>query len=124
MGPEQIFLSHLAQGRFMLQRSRTSGKFFFHPRVAEPVTGSTDCEWVQASGLGTVYATTVTRPRAPATPYNVALIDLQEGPRMMSRVEGIAPEEIRIGMAVRARIERHGDAHVVVFDALKEGGHA
>lgn len=124
MGPEQIFLSYLAQGRFMLQRSKTSGKFFFHPRVAEPVTGSTDFEWVQASGLGTVYATTVTRPRAPSEPYNVSLIDLQEGPRMMSRIEGMRPEDVCIGMPVRARIERHGDAHIVVFDALGESGHA
>lgn len=108
----------------MLQRSRTSGRFFFHPRVAEPVTGSTDIEWVQASGLGTVYATTVTRPRAPAVPYNVALIELQEGPRMLSRVEGLAPEEVGIGMLVQARIARDGDTHMVVFDLAARVGHA
>ena len=39
--PEQEYFAHLAQGRFMLQRSRSSGRFFFYPRVAEPVTGAT-----------------------------------------------------------------------------------
>lgn len=48
---------------------------------------------------GTVYATTVVRPRG-AEPYNVALIDFEDG-RRMGRVEGLPPEEVRIGMRVR-----------------------
>ena len=51
--------------------------------------------------LGTVYATTVVRPRGEE-PYNVALVDLPEG-RRMTRVEGVAPEAVRIGMPVRMR---------------------
>jgi uncharacterized OB-fold protein len=100
----------------MIQRSRSSGRHVFYPRVAEPRTGATDLEWVEASGEGTVYATTVVRQRPPTPSYNVALIDLAEGPRMMSRVEGIAPEDVRIGMKVRARISRDGDQHLLVFD--------
>jgi hypothetical protein len=60
-----------------------------------------------SSGLGTVYATTVTHPREGA-PYNVALIDCDEGFRLMSRVEEIAPDGVRIGMRVRLRIHRPG----------------
>ncbi|MBP8308444.1 MAG: OB-fold domain-containing protein [Burkholderiaceae bacterium] len=114
--PEQDYLQHLSQGRFMIQRSRASGAYVFYPRVAEPRTGATDLEWVPASGEGTVYATTVMRQRAPTPSYNLALIDLAEGPRMMSRVEGIAPDAVRIGMKVRARISREGDTPIVVFD--------
>ncbi len=51
--------------------------------------------------LATVYATTVVRPR-DGEPYNVALIDTDEG-RRMTRVEGIAPDEVRIGMTVTVR---------------------
>ena len=47
--------------------------------------------------------------------YNVALVDLEEGPRMMSRVEIIAPEAVAIGMPVTAVIDRSGDDPVVVF---------
>lgn len=114
--PEQDYLRFLGEGRFMIQRSRSSGRHVFYPRVAEPRTGATDLEWVEASGEGTVYATTVVRQRPPTPSYNVALIDLAEGPRMMSRVEGIAPEDVRIGMKVRARISRDGDQPLLVFD--------
>lgn len=114
--PEQDYLRFLSEGRFMIQRSRSSGRCVFYPRVAEPGTGATDLEWIEASGLGTVYATSTVRQRAPAPDYNVALIDLDEGPRMMSRVEGVAPEAVRIGMRVKARIAREGDACLVVFD--------
>jgi len=102
----------------MIQRSRSSGRHLFYPRVAEPRTGATDLEWVPASGEGTVYATTVIRQRDAARNYNVALIDLAEGPRMMSRVESIAPESVRIGMKVKARIAADGDGFVVVFDPV------
>ncbi|MGB0210641.1 Zn-ribbon domain-containing OB-fold protein [Algiphilus sp.] len=113
--PEAQYRAFLAEGRFMLQRARGSGRHVFHPRVAEPGTGDTDLEWVEASGRGTVYATTVVRKRPPEPSYNVALIDLAEGPRMMSRVVGIDPEAVRIGMPVRARIEQEDGEPLVVF---------
>jgi len=121
--PEQEYFAHLAQGRFMLQRSRSSGDFFFYPRVAAPVTGARDLEWVAASGRGTVHAVTIMRPKPPQAPFNVVLVDLDEGPRVMSRVEGIAPEAVRIGMAVQARIATQDDKPILVFDAAgsKEG---
>ena len=116
--PEREYLQHLAEGRFMIQRSRASGRFVFYPRVAEPATGATDLEWVEASGGGTVYATSTMRLRPPAQSYNLALIDLDEGPRMMSRVESMASDAVRIGMRVKARIAVEGDAPLVVFDPV------
>lgn len=114
--PDADYQAFLRQGRFMVQRSRTSGRYFFYPRVAEPGTGSTDLEWVEVSGRGIVYSTTTVRAKPPASPYNVSLIDLVEGPRLMSRVEGIAPEAVRIGMPVRARIVQEGDGCFLVFE--------
>ena len=115
MNPEQDYFDHIAAGRFMIQRSRSTGGYVFYPRVAEPGTGATDLDWVAASGRGTVYSTTTIRQKPPTPNYNLALIDLEEGPRMMSRVDGIAPEQVRIGMAVAARIVREGDQSLVVF---------
>jgi hypothetical protein len=83
--------------------------------MAEPGTGATDLEWVEASGRGTVYSTTVIRQKPPPPHYNIALVELEEGPRMMSRIDGIAPEDVRIGMSVTARIVREGEQAVVVF---------
>ena len=114
--PDAEYRAHLAAGRFMLQRSRSSGDFVFHPRVAEPGSGATDLEWIEASGRGSVYSSTTVRCKPPAADYNVALIDLAEGPRMMSRVVGIAAADVKIGMTVQARIELDNDQPLVVFD--------
>jgi uncharacterized OB-fold protein len=114
--PEAQYEAFLAAGRFMLLRSRESGRCFWFPRVVEPGTGSTDLEWVEASGDGTVYSTTVIRQKPPTPSYNLALIDLAEGPRMMSRVEGVPPEDVRIGMRVRARVVREGEQPLLVFE--------
>lgn len=95
----------------MIQRSRSTGRHVFYPRVMVPGTGERDLEWVEASGAGTVYAITVNRAREGNT--NLALIDLAEGPRMMSRIEGV--ETVPIGTAVRARIVEEGGAPLVVF---------
>ena len=48
---------------------------------------------------------------------NVSLIDLDEGPRLMSRVANLPPDQVRIGLRVRARIAKDQDQSVLVFDA-------
>ena len=110
-GPEAEYRAFLREGRFMIQRSPSSGRHVFYPRVVVPGTGERDLEWVEASGRGTVYAITVNRGREAT--YNLALIDLDEGPRMMSRVEGV--ETVPIGTAVQARIIEQDGAPLVVF---------
>jgi uncharacterized OB-fold protein len=114
--PDKQYLDFLAQGRFMIQRSRASGRYIFYPRVAEPLTGCTDLEWVEPSGRGTVYSVTVVRQKPPASDYNVVLVDLAEGPRLMSHVDGVESKAVRIGMAVNARVIRENDAPLLVFE--------
>lgn len=114
--PEAIWREALAGGRLMLQRARGSGTHFFPPRLVEPRTGEEDWEWVEASGLGSVYSVTVVNQKPPAAPYNVALVDLDEGPRLMSRVEGMDAAAVTIGLRVRARIDASGDVPVLLFD--------
>jgi uncharacterized OB-fold protein len=114
MGPEAQWRQALGEGRFMLQRARGSGACFFPPRTAEPGTGDTDWEWIEASGEGAVYSVTIVHPRPPEAPYNVVLVDLAEGPRMMGRVTG--DDAVGIGMAVRARIDTSAGEPIVLFD--------
>lgn len=124
MKPEKEYLEHLAAGRFMLQRSRSTGEYVFYPRIAAPGTGVMDLEWVAPSGLGVVYSTTVIRQRPPEPNYNLALIDLREGPRMMARVVGVAPEAVTIGQRVKARVELpipgSAELPMVLFEPLDE----
>lgn len=118
--PEQEYLAFLAQGKFMIQRSRDTGRYIFYPRVAEPLTGSRNLEWVEASGRGTVYSTTVVRKKPEAGgDYNVVLVDLEEGPRMMSRVIGLPPTEVKIGMKVKAKVVKEKDESIVVFEVVQ-----
>jgi uncharacterized OB-fold protein len=84
-----------------------------------PFTGSDKLEWRISKGLGTVYATTIVHP-AEGKPFNVALIDCDEGFRLMSRVEDIAPEAVRIGQRVRFRVHTpSGDDPYPVFTPLE-----
>jgi uncharacterized OB-fold protein len=102
----------------MIQRSRQTGRYVFYPRVAEPTTGCTDLEWVEPSGEGTVYSVTVVRQKPPVPDYNVVLVDLAEGPRLMSRVDGVGLSAVRIGMAVKARVVRENGAPLLVFEPV------
>lgn len=113
--PATAFVKALQDGRLILQTVEGSNQQLFYPRLAGPGSGTENLQWEEASGEGRVYATTVVRPRPPAQPYNVALIDLKEGPRIMSRVEGIAPDAVTINMPVRATIRQEEDGPLLLF---------
>lgn len=119
--PLATYHRHLRDGRLAYQFSPAAGRAVFFPRLVCPFTGSGDLQWRFSRGLGAVHATTVVRPR-DAAPYNVALIDLDEGFRMMSRVEGMPPQQVRIGQRVRVRIvEQAGEeAPLPVFDPVTQ----
>ena len=119
-GPEQTYRDLLEAGEFKLQRCHDCRTNVFFPRIACPRCGSLNLSWVNASGLGTVYSTTVVRRRPEAGgDLNVALIELDEGVRMMSRVEDIPPDEVRIGMRVRSTIVESPTGALVVFTVME-----
>jgi uncharacterized OB-fold protein len=117
--PDADYQAFLREGRFMIQRSRASGRHVFYPRLAEPGSGAENLEWVEASGDGVVYSTTVVRNKPPTPDYNVALVELAEGPRMMSRVVGLEPQAVSIGLKVRARVIDLDGAPAVVFEPVR-----
>ena len=86
--PLATYIAHLKRGELGYQFSLSAGQAVFYPRVIAPKTGAADLEWRGSKGLGTVHATTVVHPQQGAT-YNVCLVDVDEGFRMMSRVEDI-----------------------------------
>ena len=103
--PLTTYLAHLERGELAYQFSPSAGGAVFYPRVIAPKSGKADLEWRVSQGLGTVHATTVVHPQQ-GEPYNVALIDVDEGFRMMSRVEDIAPTGVRIGLRVKFRVHK------------------
>jgi uncharacterized OB-fold protein len=109
-GPDKIFQDALAKGEFTIQRCADCGTHVFYPRHLCTACGSARLEWRTASGKGTVYSTTIIRQRPEAGGNkNLCIVELAEGPRLMSRVEGMPAEGVKIGLAVTAAIAGTGD---------------
>jgi uncharacterized protein len=114
--------SELNAGRWWIQACTACQRSIYFPRELCPHCGSTRLDWQQPSGLGTVYAvTTVRRKPADGGDLNVSIVELDEGVRLMSRVDNRAPSEVKIGQRVRARVLVSEGKGLVVFDVL-EGG--
>ncbi|MEX2450882.1 MAG: OB-fold domain-containing protein [Rhodospirillales bacterium] len=116
-GPDYIFQEGLKNGTFLIQKCDSCGTFIHYPRFLCPSCGSDKTSQAEAKGTGTVYSTSVVRQRPErGGDYNLALIDLDEGPRLMSRVEGVDPTKVTIGLKVKAKIVTENDAPLLVFE--------
>ncbi|MDR3535013.1 MAG: OB-fold domain-containing protein [Acetobacteraceae bacterium] len=103
VSPLATYIQHLEKGELAYQVSPSSSQVVFYPRLVCPKTGAADLQWRVSKGLGTVHATTAVHPQQGAA-YNVALIDVDEGFRLMSRVEDIEPTAVKIGQRVKFRV--------------------
>lgn len=117
VGPELRYKTFLENDQFRIQQCGSCDNSIFFPRAICPHCGDAEnLNWYEPSGKGTVYSTTVVRRKPEhGGDYNVALIDLAEGPRMMSRVVDLQPGDVTIGMDVQARIVEKDGAKLVVF---------
>lgn len=118
--PEAVeYWSAALDGRLVFQECRRCGNRQLYARD-RCLRCRGEVDWVEASGLGTVYSFTVirqnyARPFKDWMPYVVALVDLDEGPRIMTNVVGCDPEDVHIGMPVRARFEPVSEAAAVAL---------
>ncbi|WP_433521439.1 Zn-ribbon domain-containing OB-fold protein [Nocardia pseudovaccinii] len=112
--PGAEYRHRLARGEFALPACGDCERVHYPPRVLCPYCGATALSWRQLSGLGTVYSASVLVPREGES-YCVALIDLDEGPRLMSNVVGVSPSGVEIGDRVRVVIAEAGDEMVPMF---------
>jgi uncharacterized protein len=109
------------EGRLIVQRCTECGNAQLYPRW-RCLRCRGRVEWVDATGGGTVYSFTVIRQNFSRSfrhliPYVVALVDLDEGPRLMTNLVGVDPDDVRIGMRVRVKFEPVSeDASVPLFE--------
>lgn len=92
-----------AEGRLLIRHCAACDRAHHHPREFCPLCWSEDVSWRTASGRATLYTwSTVHRndlsPFGSRVPYVAAVVDLAEGPRMMTEVVGCAQAELLIGM--------------------------
>jgi uncharacterized OB-fold protein len=117
----QPYWEAAAQGRLLIASCADCGAVHHYPRVMCPSCWSEEVTPVEAEGTGTVYTySTVHRNDLPPfndrLPYVAALVELTEGPRVMTNIVGCAPEEVAIGMRVRARFEEiDAGVHALYF---------
>ena len=90
----------------MLMRCRSCGAYRLPSRPRCPDCWSTDTEWTRASGRGTLYSFGLMHQKFPGfeaeTPYQYAIVELAEGPRIVSNVVGVPGEEVRVDMPLQA----------------------
>jgi uncharacterized protein len=116
--------ARLDEGQFLIQHCTACGKHVYYPRELCPHCGGAALEWKAPAGTGTVYAvTTVRRKPADGGDLNVSLVDLDEGVRLMSRIDNLAPGAVKIGLRVKAKVAQKDGHGLVLFDAV-EGGKA
>lgn len=110
----QVYWDGCREGRLLLQRCTSCGRHRFYPRILCLDCASTESEWIEASGRGRVYSYSVVH-RAPGpafkadVPYVLAIVELEEGVRMMTNIVGSAPADVRVDMPVRVVFERMTD---------------
>ncbi len=103
------------RGELLLQRCRQCRRYQFYPRSHCRYCGG-EPAWERALGRGTVYSyTLVQRPAGPGfeAPYVVALVDLEEGPRMMTNIVDCPPATVCIGMSVAITFQTVEDGFVL-----------
>lgn len=124
-GAGKHYWSAAREGRLDLPLCSGCGKLHWYPRVHCPHCGSPDLAWVAASGKGTIHTFTVVRQSGDPyfktkLPYVLAMIDLDEGVRMMSNIVDCEPASVRVGAPVRLVFEEAGQACEVPLFRLAE----
>ncbi|MFH9226465.1 Zn-ribbon domain-containing OB-fold protein [Streptomyces lydicus] len=105
-----------AEGRLLLRRCRAAGCGVTHhyPREFCPSCWSEDVVWEQATGRATLYTWSVVHrndlpPFGDRVPYVAAVVELAEGPRMMTEIIDRPADALRIGMPLVVRFRQDGD---------------
>lgn len=117
----RVFWDGCNRHEFLFQRCKACGQSQYYPRYLCRDCQSTDLEWEKALGTGIIFSVTmVRRPTSPAfqadAPYAIALIDLDNGPRVMTNIVGRGAENAEIGARVKVTFEARGEQNIPQFE--------
>jgi hypothetical protein len=104
---DATYRRHLTDGALVFQRCG-DGHAVFPPRPACPSCGSRELAWTESTGDATIYSATTISPRGQ-DPHTVVILDVDEGFRMMSRLDGPDATAASIGDRVRITVRRITD---------------
>lgn len=97
---DEPYFAAAAEGRLLVKSCRNCGKVHHYPRAICPFCWSSDVDWMQTNGEGTIYTFSVTR-RGSGAPYCIAYVTLDEGPVMMTNIVDTDLDTVHIGQAVQ-----------------------
>jgi uncharacterized OB-fold protein len=108
------FWEGLAAETVRLQRCGACGSWVFYPRHRCPTCLSADLDWYAVSGRGTVFTFSIARQPTSAhfaddVPQLLAVVELDEGPRLTTTLVDVEPEQVTVGMAVEPVFDHGGD---------------
>jgi len=103
-----------ARGVFMLKYCDACERFHHYPRAICPHCFSDRTRWVEARGTGTIYTFSVLRLGTP-TPFALAYVQLDEGPRVMTNLVDCDLDALAIGMRVRMVCKPATDGTMIVM---------
>lgn len=123
----QPYWDAAAAGELRIQRCVPCAEFYFYPRPFCPRCSSPDVEWVTVSGKARLHSYVINHRPAPGfeaeTPYVIAVVQLEEGPRMMSNLVGVepTPDCLVLDMGLEVAFAQRGDMCVPVFQPAQAG---
>lgn len=117
--PDTHWCAELRRGNLTYQVCADCSAVVFYPRMLCPTCGSTRLDCAVSTGAGVVYSTTVVHSRSGT--HNVALVDVDEGFRMVTSVRGIDPTAVEIGMRVQLAVADDDGRPLALFRPA--GGH-
>ena len=108
-----------AAGELRIQQCTSCTRYYFYPRPFCPNCGSAEVEWRVTSGRATLVSYVINHRPIPPTdePLVIALVQLEEGPRMMTNVVGVEPlpENLPLDLPLRVAFEQCGEHSIPVF---------
>ena len=115
----QPYWDAAGRGELVMQFCPSCNQSTFPPRAHCPDCGSSELEWQAVSGRGTIYSYTIAhRPAHPVfadqCPMAIAVVELEEGPRLFSNIVGVELENVTVGMPVQVAFELIDDSDVVL----------
>jgi len=109
------FFDAAAEGKFLIKRCTACGEAHWYPRAVCPFCHSDQTVWEESQGQGVVYSFSILR-KSPTGPYALAYVTLDEGPNMLTNILDVAPEDVKIGMRVKVKLQpTEGGPPVPVF---------
>lgn len=121
------FWTATTEGRLLVKRCQDCDSLIWYPRAICPACSSLRTEWFEVSGRGSIYSYTVNYrgegAYVAASPFVLAYVELDEGPRMMTNIVEADPAELAVGLPVEVVFHDTGqDAALPRFRPVPQPG--